>query len=80
MNMKKRFTRSEKINGEMAVSTLSEKAEAFTIETDPISVYEVENDEGEKRYYLRGYQDIDDMSLEELEEYLEAQWDCVHSD
>ena len=74
----RKFTKNEMINGELAIRSLSEKAQKFCSETDPLEVYErliypeeLENEivTYEKRYYVRGcLGNFDDMTLDELDE------------
>lgn len=67
-----RFTNSEKSRGEMAVWNLSEKAQRGYDETDPMTVYEYEND-GRTLYAVEDADGIHKgLNLEELEEFLEA--------
>lgn len=77
----RKFTASEKTNGELAVRSLSEKAQKFCSDTDPLEVYErliypaeLENEivTYEKRYHVRGcLGNFDDMTLDELNELFE---------
>ena len=73
----RKFTMSEKRNGEMAMRSLSELAWEFYSNTDPLDVIEVlveskdEDSEDEKRYYVRGAYEWDNLTFEELEEHFE---------
>ena len=72
--MRKKFYNSEKINGELATKLLCDEAREFYNTTDPLSVYEIESDDGEKIYCIRGYQDIDDMTFNEMEAFFVEQY------
>lgn len=67
----KRYTMREKNNGELAVRSLSEKAQGVYYGTDPLDIFEVETDEG-KRYDVAGMVEARNLTFEELEEFLES--------
>ena len=74
------YTNTQKINGELAIRTLSEKAQKGYAETDMLTVYEVERDDYEdadgwhtKTTYdvaIYGEETIENMTLKELDKYL----------
>jgi hypothetical protein len=69
----RKFTASEKINGELAIRKLSEKAQKFYSETDPLDVYEREG-----KYFVRGcIGDSDDLTIDELNELFESEVDSA---
>lgn len=77
--MKNRFTNREASRGELAARRLSKKAFTLYSNADPLDIYELdvynsEKEENEKRYYIRGMIDADDMTFEELQQTLE---DCA---
>ena len=75
----RKFTKIEKINGELACRNLSAKADGVYSTSDPLEVYEVSEKEytgdectGYKNtYYVRGIIDADDLSFDELNELFE---------
>lgn len=74
------YTDNQKINGALAIRTLSEKAQKGYSETDMLTVYEVERDDYEdedgwhtKKTYdvvVYGEETIENMTLKELNKYL----------
>lgn len=81
----RKFTNTESNNGELATRGLSEKAQYFYNNTDPLNVYEVrvypdelENEliDYEKRYYVRGTEEMDDLSFDELNATFEELYDA----
>lgn len=68
-DLRSKFTAAEQAAGEKACRNLSELAESVRCNSD-IYVYEIENDEGETLYCIRGIVDRDDMSFEDLDEIL----------
>ena len=70
--MKRRFTNSEKVAGEIAVRYLSEKAYRNYSGADPLSVYEYTNADDETVYAASGIVEADDITKEELERLLEG--------
>ena len=66
---RRRFSSIEANNGELAIRMLSEKAQYVLYNTDPRGIFEV-CEEDEKRYYVTGGWEIDDVSLEELDKEL----------
>lgn len=68
----RKITNTEKVNGEMAIRSLSDKAERMYSGTDPLTIAEYEED-GKKLYAMRGcLGDQDGMTFEELQDELEA--------
>lgn len=64
----RKLTINEKQNGELAVRSLSKKAQDTYYGTDPLGIAEYEED-GEKRYSIRGtLGDKDGMTFAELQE------------
>ena len=61
-----KHTNEMKIDGEMAIRSLSEKAAAFYNDTDPLAVYEYDTDEG-KRYDVAGVIEREGLTFEELD-------------
>lgn len=63
----RKFNNSEKLAGEMAIRSLSDKAAEFYNGADPLDVFEYEED-GNKLYaYSGAFGERDDMTFEELE-------------
>ena len=62
-----RFSPQKKIDGELACRRLSEKAKKFYDGTDPLDVFEYQDDNGDKRYAIRGIIDAFNLSFEELD-------------
>lgn len=78
--MKKKFSLTEKTNGELACRQLSSKAFSVIETTDPLDIYEkkidiFDNDDNyvdtEKRYYVRGVITGDDLTFAQLDELLQ---------
>ena len=68
----RRFTINEKVNGELACRSLSEKAKDFYNGCSPLDVYEYEDNEGNKLYAYDGVLGPSyDLSFEELNEVFE---------
>ena len=67
--MKKKFTRSEKLNGERIITYLSSKAKAFYDQTDQIHVYGYRDKDGDMVYSIRGFESRDDMTADDLDDY-----------
>ena len=63
----KKFTNTEKINGELTARGLSDKAKSFYNETDPLIVYEVNG-----CYFVRGIIEEYNLTFEELNDLFEA--------
>lgn len=73
----RRFATGEKRAGEMAVRRMRDKAQKFYSETDPLAVYEYEdedeNEEPVKLCAIRGcIGDRDGMTFEQLEKLFEG--------
>lgn len=60
--MKRRYTNTEKVAGEQAVRKMSEKAQEFYSQTDPLNVYEYDSD-GTKKYAYTGVFEADGLSF-----------------
>lgn len=75
----RKFTKTEKINGEYACRNLSAKADEIYSASDPLDVYEVSErlytgDEYtgcKNTYFVRGIIDADELTFEELNELFE---------
>ena len=67
--MKKKFTRTEALNGERITRYLSSKAKAFYDQTDPLRVYEYRDKNGDTLYAIRGFESRDDMTADDLDDY-----------
>lgn len=72
----KHYTFKKKNNGELAVRCLSEKAQKLYNETDPLSVFERDTDEGLK-YDVLGLWEANNLTLEELEQFFEEIQDSL---
>lgn len=68
------FNNRQKTAGEMALRSMSDKANEFYRGASPLDFYEVETDWG-NRYYLRGAFEFDDLTFEEAEEWFEDMQD-----
>lgn len=63
----RKFANSQKVAGEMAIRSLSDKASEFYSGADPLDVFEYEED-GKKLYaYSGAFGERDGMTFEELE-------------
>lgn len=63
----RKFTASEKTNGEMAIRNLSEKAQRVYSETDPLDVYERDG-----MYFVRGcLGNRDNLTIDELDKFFD---------
>lgn len=66
------FTRDQKVNGELAVLTLSALAKKGYSNTEPLDVYEVETESG-KVYYIDSVDGVEEIgTLANLEATLEG--------
>lgn len=59
--------------------TLTAKAYAAYCDTDPLSIYERETDEG-FRYALRGFDDCDNLTAEQVNATLEEIYDLCNNE
>ena len=76
----KKFTNSQKVAGEMAVRSLSDKAAEFYNGADPLDVFEYEED-GKKLYaYSGAIGDRDGLTFEELERDFEEMYKMPFED
>lgn len=89
--MKKKFTVGESLAGELAVRSLSEKAQEFYHGSDPLTVYErtvhLQDENGEflydendwaveqKVYFTRGIVEADNITFDELQSLFEEYQD-----
>lgn len=71
----RKFTNREKQNGELAVRSLSKKAQEGYCETDPLDVYEYKDENGTFYAVKDADGTTDGMSIKELEQCLEG-W-CI---
>lgn len=71
----KKYTVGQKERGEVAMNYLSGDALDYYTSTDPISVYEVENEDGEKRYDVieSGYEKLG-LTFDEVVEMFTEQY------
>lgn len=63
----KKFNNSEKLAGEMAIRSLSDKAAEFYNGADPLDVFEYEKDGAKLYAYTGAFGERDGMTFEELE-------------
>ena len=75
-----RFTNSMKIAGEEAMRRVSEKALWFYDNTDPLAVYQYEDEDGNKLYAYDGCFSASGLTLEELQKDFEELADEVGYD
>lgn len=72
------YTNSQKVDGEMAVRGLSDKAAEFYIGADPLDVFEYEEDGAKLYAYSGAFGERDGLTFEELEkdfEEMQAEFD-----
>lgn len=72
------FTNSQKVAGEMAVRSLSDKAAEFYSGADPLDVFEYEEDGAKLYAYSGAFGERDGLTFEELErefEEMQAEFD-----
>lgn len=65
------FTNSQKVAGEMAVRSLSDKAAEFYNGADPLDVFEYEEDGAKLYAYSGAFGERDGLTFEELEREFE---------
>lgn len=63
----KKFSNSQKLAGELATRSLSDKAAEFYNGADPLDVFEYEEDGAKLYAYTGAFGERDGMTLEELE-------------
>lgn len=68
--MKKNFNRKEAADGERITRYLSKKAKAFYDQTDPLHIYGYKDKNGDMLYAMRGFEDRDGMTADDLDDYL----------
>lgn len=74
MKSMRKYTRNEKIAGELAVRLMSEKAQRVYADSDPVEVYKWNTDDGETRYSVMMFGGWDeDLSFAEAERILEVE-------
>lgn len=71
----KKFTNSQKVAGEMAVRSLSDKASEFYSGADPLDVFEYEEDGAKLYAYSGAFGERDGLTFEELEKDFEEMQD-----
>lgn len=76
----RKFTISEKRAGEMAVRKMSDKAQNFYSGTDPLNVYEYEQDEKALYAYDGCLGETSGMTFEELEKEFESLQDEIDAE
>ena len=67
----KKHTNQQKINGELAARSLSLKARNFIDDTDPLTIYQVETDEGTRFDMESCVGQYENITFEELQSNLE---------
>ena len=75
----KKFTNSQKVAGEMAVRSLSDKASEFYNGAEPLDVFEYEEDGAKLYAYSGAFGERDGLTFEELErdfEEMQAEFDA----
>lgn len=68
-----KFNNKQKVNAELSLRSLSEKAQECYSGTDPLDIYEVETDEGVVYFVRGGLGNYDGMTFEQLDSFL-ADW------
>lgn len=71
----RKFTVKEKINGELAARNLSDKAYNFYVNTDPLTVYEYETENGKMYAYDSCGLIVSGLTFAELQTELEELFD-----
>lgn len=72
----RRYTNTERRNGELAVRHLSNKAWRCYSDTEPLAVYEVQTDDG-FRYDVTGVLEATGLTLDQLGKLLEDYQDAL---
>lgn len=79
----RKFNNSEKVAGEMAVRSLSDKAAEFYNGADPLDVFEYEEDGAKLYAYSGAFGERDGLTFEELEkefEEMQAEFDAFEDE
>ena len=76
----KKFNNSEKLAGEMAIRSLSDKAAEFYNGADPLDVFEYEKDGAKLYAYTGAFGERDGMTFEELESDFEEMYKMSFED
>lgn len=76
----RKFNNSEKLAGEMAIRSLSDKAAEFYNGADPLDVFEYEEDGAKLYAYTGAFGERDGMTFEELESDFEAMYKMSFED
>ena len=71
---------TRKYGDERTSLTLAEKAEKAYAESDPIRIYEHEDDNGIKTYSMEGIIEAYNLTTDEVNEYLEDLYDECFAD
>ena len=76
----KHYTTTQKVNAELSLRSLSDKADNLYRLTDPLDVYEIETEEG-PRYDVTGcIGNYNNLTFEELQELFESEADGIEFD
>lgn len=76
----KKFNNSQKLAGEMAIRSLSDKAAEFYNGADPLDVFEYEEDGAKLYAYTGAFGERDGMTFEELESDFEEMYKMSFED
>lgn len=76
----RKFNNSEKLAGEMAIRSLSDKAAEFYNGADPLDVFEYEEDGAKLYAYTGAFGERDGMTFEELESDFEEMYKMSFED
>lgn len=76
----RKFNNSEKLAGEMAIRSLSDKAAEFYNGADPLDVFEYEEDGAKLYAYSGAFGERDGMTFEELERDFEEMYEMSFED
>ena len=76
----KKFNNSQKLAGEMAIRSLSDKAAEFYNGADPLDVFEYEEDGAKLYAYTGAFGERDGMTFEELESDFEGMYKMSFED
>ena len=80
MGKLRRDTIYAKGQGELAIRRLSKEAQEYYYGTSPLEVYEVEDENGEKRYDVTGADEAYGLTFEELDEMFRGQMEAIWED
>lgn len=74
-----KYTNRMKVNGELAMRKMSDKAIEFYSGTDPFNVYEYEDENNQPLYGYDGcFGEKNGMTFEELQQELEELYDAMN--